>query len=698
MVQRAGPVEGRLLERVAPREVAQASKTRMPGVAPTDRLDPAVEHRLPGSTPLSGAAVPSPSEVKSKRLEGGHEHYDYVVVGSGAGGGIVASRLAQAGHRVLMVEAGGPKQPVQSKVPAFHAIASENPVLSLEYGAKHYSDETQQKKDPKYDPGLGGVFYPRGEGVGGSTLVNAMFTVVPHAGDFDRIAEATGDESWRDSAMQQYRLRIENAEYRPILKALDRIGQKLGLDFLKNRGGHGFNGWLTITQPSVKLLLKDGQLQRVVAAAVAESHAADARVKGQVRTTFDEISRALQRLDPNDLRLVSQNAEGVTIAPLAISKDGRRTGVRDLIMATRRAAPDKLKIKTNALVERIIFDENNTATGVELREGAHLQAVSPESDGASGTKKTIHARKGVVIAAGTFGSPQLLMLSGVGPKEELATHGIASRVDLPGVGKNLHDRYEVPVISEFGKDFPLLAGTTFKADPNDPNFKKWAERDGGLYATNGQVISIIRKSDPSLAKPDLFIFGLPGAFPEYYRGYSANTEAQHNVFTWVILKARTDNRAGTVTLRSADPRMQPEINFHSFDEGHDKNGVHTDKDLRGIMAGVEFARAMNRRLADVIAKEQLPGVDVQTQQQIGDWVKRTAWGHHATGTSAIGSVVDSKLRVFGTKNLWVADASVFPDIPGFFIAMPTMMVAEKASDMILAEDKQKQTAAAAAAR
>ena len=160
-----------------------------------------------------------------------------------------------------------------------------------------------------------------------------------------------------------------------------------------------------------------------------------------------------------------------------------------------------------------------------------------------------------------------------------------------------------------------------------------------------------------------------------------------NYLTWAILKAHTRNRAGELVLRSADPRDTPLINFHYFEEGSDTEG----EDLRSVVAGIRFVRRLTAKLKAqrLIAEEEQPGETLQTDAELMDFVRSVAWGHHASCTCAIGpqeggGVLGSDFRVHGTEGLRVVDASVFPRIPGFFIASAVYMVAEKAADVILA--------------
>ena len=183
------------------------------------------------------------------------------------------------------------------------------------------------------------------------------------------------------------------------------------------------------------------------------------------------------------------------------------------------------------------------------------------------------ASREVILAAGAFNSPQLLKLSGIGPRAELEALGIPVIVDLPGVGENLQDRYEIGVVSELAKDLSLLQGATF-APPEagsepDTGMKEWMASGTGIYASNGSLIGIVIRSHKEKAEPDLYIFGIPGFFRGYVPGYSAALEHFHNRFTWAILKARTNNTAGRVSLRSAKPWDAPKVEFHYFSEGND---------------------------------------------------------------------------------------------------------------------------------
>jgi choline dehydrogenase-like flavoprotein len=278
------------------------------------------------------------------------------------------------------------------------------------------------------------------------------------------------------------------------------------------------------------------------------------------------------------------------------------------------------------------------------------------------------------------------MLSGIGPADDLRQRGISVRVDLPGVGANLQDRYEVAVVNRMKQDWTVLLGADF--DTADKIYAQWAASREGLYTSNGAVLGIAKRSSSKQPLPDLFMFALLGKFCGYYPGFSRQLAEHHDYLTWAILKAHTRNTAGRVTLRSTDPRAMPAIDFHYFDEGTDSEG----EDLDAVVAGVKFVRELQGSLGDAIAEEELPGASIVSDDDIRGFIKDNAWGHHASCTCKIGprsdgGVLDSNFRVYGTENLRVVDASVFPKIPGFFIVMSVYMIGEKASEVILADAK-----------
>ncbi len=651
--------------------------------------------------------------------------FDYIVVGSGAGGGPVAANLAAAGFTVLLIEAGSDDsggRNLNYEVPGFHGQATEDPTMRWDFWVRHYENLDQQKQDSKYyrvyppddQPGphepVDGVLYPRCGTLGGCTAHNAMITIYPHESDWEEIAGIaqtydTGDSTWDPVNMRGYFERIERCGY---IKHVDP-------DLKTWR--HGDSGYLGTSMADPSLILGDTELLKVVIGAVNQT-LLDLKPKtleekledleqflegqgstlqqllgGDPKDLASKIPALWKLLDPNRYPRLPQQ-EGAYLIPLAVA-DGRRNGSRERILQVQAEHPDRLTVQTSALATKIVLD-GGRAVGVEYLEGTRLYRAAPPDSTRTppGTQVRAEARREVIIAGGTFNTPQLLMLSGIGPKDDLERMGIPIVLDRPAVGRFLQDRYEVAVISESPEDFSTLDGLLFRqpkaGEAPDRALKDWEDSKKGLYTTNGAIIAIIRRSSPDLKDPDLFIFGLPATFKGYYPFYADALSNAHNQFTWAILKAHTKNKGGYVRLRSTDPTERPEINFRYFNEGTDVD----DDDLRAVVQGVKYVQEFTEKLgvkSHLLVKDFIqPGEEIRSDAQIADWVKAEAWGHHACGTCRIGpkddvteSVLDSDFRVKGIAGLRVVDASVFPSIPGFFIVSSIYMIAEKASEAIL---------------
>ena len=596
-------------------EGATLLSARVGGKARTAAAHAILKHSHTISLQESSAILPATPFHAARMTASSQPECEYVVVGSGAGGATVAARLAEAGKHVVLLEAGGDPRSLSTTVtptaaierlrhdydvPAFHAFASEHPAISWDFFVRHYDDEVLQRRDPKFvcngapSPGEG-IFYPRASALGGCTAHNAMILVYPHNADWDHISAITGDASWSSANMRRYFERIENCRHRPAHRLLS----KLGLNLTR----HGWNGWLTTEKAIPKAAMADRRLSRVLIDSVHDVFREDDDQFKRLRWFLEGW------MDPNDWRLIRKDATGIRYLPLTTARHSR-TGARERVLDVARQYPDRLKIVLNALVTRVLFDDRNGAVGVEYRLGERLyRAHRPPAIG-GGENRVQLASKEVILAGGAFNTPQLLMLSGIGPEDELRTHHIEPRAVLPGVGKNLQDRYEVGVVNRMSMPiWQVFEGATFGV--GDPQFAEWSNRRSGVYATNGAVLALFRRSSREAPLPDLFCMSMLANFRGYYPGYSQVFAKDLNALTWVVLKGHTGNHAGSVRLRSADPLDTPAINFRYFtDQG--------EQDLRAVVEGIRFVRRVTRKLRErgLIAREELPGEDVVSDEAL----------------------------------------------------------------------------------
>ncbi|KAI1260224.1 GMC oxidoreductase [Xylariaceae sp. FL1019] len=627
--------------------------------------------------------------------------YEYVIVGSGAGGAPLAARLALAGHSVLLIDAGEDHHmEAQVQIPALNGYASEYNPIRWEYFVDHYTNETQAKRDSKMtyltaggdyyvglDPPEGseklGVYYPRTGALGGCTEHNALITIRPSDKDWDDIASLTGDSSWDSETMLGYFEKMESCHYLP-----------------NSVVGHGFSGWLQTRLTPIILIAEDLKVASLVLAA------ATAMGKGLIGGLLNLVAGLTEilTLDVNTASKTRDTTELIYQIPMAATGDFARSGPRDFVVSVANATnPDgskkyKLDIALNTLVTKVEFDTTGAkpkATGVEYLYGRHLYRADPyasktENDGVAGS---VSATREVILAAGSFNTPQLLKLSGVGPAAELEAFDIPVVKDLPGVGGNMQDRYEFGVVGQSKTQFSLLKECTF-LEGNDPCYNNWESGIGGLkggYTTNGIALGFLHHSSVAEdERPDLFLGGIPAYLSGYKPGYSITSTEGLNTWTWLTLKAHSRNNAGTVNITSTNPRDTPKIVFRSLGEG-----VGGDEDLQAIVEGMKYGiRAFQDLIPLDGAFERVwPPTNVSTDEELAQFARDEVWGHHASCTCPIGTdddpmaVLDSKFNVRGVEGLRIVDASVFPKIPGMYIVTAIYMVAEKAADVIIADAK-----------
>ena len=607
--------------------------------------------------------------------------YEYIIVGSGAGGGPLACRLAMAGHKTLLIEAGNDQSSnINTSVPGYQAVVTQDPHLRWDLFVNHYQDQDRAKRDPKYTYELGpyeysvgpnpppgatelGILYPRAGTLGGCVTHNALIWITPHASDWDTIMEITGDDTWAAANMAKY---------------LDRVYE-----------------WLPTEPTDPTILLDDLMLTQHLAGGAA--------VMGVGPDPINAVTGLLGTLlvDPNSQANPARDStQGFFQIPL-IMKAGTRTAVLDFIKTTvQNGYP--LTVRQNCHVTKINFDLSGStpkAVGVDFLDGEYLYRASPLS-GSKGTAGSANATKELIISGGTFNTVQLLKLSGIGPKNELQGLGIPVVNDLPGVGTNMQDRYEIPVNVKHTNNFNILKGCTFDGKSHDTCLAQWKNNpyilaQRGAYATNGLAAAMaVNSKYAANSNIDLFIFGGPVDFTGYFPQWGDAAVADHQHFSWYTLKAHTRNKAGTVQLRSTDPLDTPLINFNYFDTGTTAGGAD-ELDVQAMVQAVNMSREALQEYnkyailgGDGFVEEQ-PGPSVQSDEDIAQYIKDRAWGHHASCTCPIGAdndanaVLDSQFRVRGVQNLRVVDASVFPNIPGIFIQAPIFMISEKAADVIL---------------
>ena len=556
-----------------------------------------------------GAA--SRTSSKPGRLTGtlGAGAADYIVVGSGAGGGPLAANLARRGHKVLLIEAGLDDMytSIDYEVPLLSAAAApEDPRLEWAFYVRHWANNAQQARDSKV------VRRILTAASGGRCIRARRPSADAHGPQFfdrhqarrqrhwDHIADITSDDSWSAANMEKYWTRLENNGYGP---------------FMVRGPGHGFHGWLgTQVFPPHYTLSHDDKIVKQIAAAALQfptpsAAAIDAALHGDYSAflSTNAADPGLLVRDINSDDPGRDDRQGLYSVPIS-TRDDHRDGTRDYVAATI-AAGFPLTLQTGALVTQLLFDSEKGSNGqprvigVEYIDADDVYQAAPNARSAAGApRRTVQAKKEVILCGGAFNTPQVLKLSGIGPADELSSLGIPVRVDLPGVGANLQDRYEITVVSQADSLYTILDHCTFlqPSPSQDACYVEWEQNKPSIYDGIGAWVTAIKRSNYADVDPDLFLYGATYNFRGYFPGYTKVVGGNGKNWTWGILKAHTHNTAGTVTLASTDPTEPPNIDFHYFNEGTTAGGAAM-RDLEAVADGVEFVRAINAKSAELIA-------------------------------------------------------------------------------------------------
>jgi choline dehydrogenase len=528
--------------------------------------------------------------------------YDFVIVGGGTAGCVLANRLTADGrHRVLLLEAGPPDRYVWIHIPIGYAKTMFHPV----YNWGFYTDP---------DPGMDGrrIYWPRGRGLGGSSSINGLIYVRGQPEDYDRWA-AAGNRGWGWRDVLPYFIRSE--------------GNQRGAS-----AAHGADGPLACSDI--------GEPHELIEAIID-----GAGQLGVPRT--DDFNGGVQ--------------EGVGYYQL-FTKNGLRcsTAVGYLRPARGRT---NLTVLTDAQATRILF-EGTRAVGVEYRR--------------DGTLHTVRAQKEVLLAAGALQSPQLLQLSGVGPADLLARFGIPVVHALPGVGENLQDHLQLRLLYRCTK--PITTNDDLNSWWRSLKIGlKWILRRRGPLAVGINQGGLFTRAMPGAASPDIqFHFAtlsadMAGARPHPFPG-----------FTFSVCQLRPTSR-GYVRIASTDPFAAPSMQPHY---------LSTPEDRACAIAALRFARQLADTAAvrPYVAEELRPGPAAQSDDALLEFARQFgATIFHPSGTCKMGTgadtlaVVDDRLRVHGVAGVRVVDCSIMPTLVSGNTNAPVVMIAEKASDMILAD-------------
>lgn len=526
--------------------------------------------------------------------------YDYIIVGAGSAGCVLANRLSEDPRTsVLLLEAGKPDRSLLIRIPITASLLYKSP-----YDWAFETDHQPHLNDRR-------LYFARGKGLGGSSTINSMIYIrgAPH--DYDHWA-ALGNGGWSYAEVLPYFKKLEHEE----------------------RGASAYHG-------------VDGPL-----------NVADPRAVNPLTRAFLEAAAAAGYPRNEDFNGATQ--EGVGLYQVT-QKGGQRHSAADAYLKPVRHRRN-LTTLTSAHVTRLQV-EGNQVSGARFLQHGRLHDV--------------RARREVLLCGGAIHSPQLLLLSGVGPAEHLRALGIPLVRDVPGVGQNLHDHVAMGVMCSCTRPFSLASAMSPWRLPG--NLLRYALFRRGPFTSNVLDAGGFVRSLPDLSVPDLQLNFLPIWVLDH-----GLTRLKGHGFLVLALLLRPQSR-GSITLRSSDPLDAPRIQPNYL--AHEDDGA-------ALVRGLRLVRQITGTppLARLRKAERIPGSTVQSEDELLVWTRAYAQnGDHPVGTLKMGydplAVVDERLRVRGLQGVRVVDASIMPTIPSGNTHAPTVMIAERAADLIKADHR-----------